>query len=391
MLTILVQDDSTLPQFGHYWHAISPEALKQMAMIVSHTLDWNVYLSLGITHRYLHENVEALQKLEAGLEMVQNNVDKAVVLVEIVETGYEDVSQRQIADPLLQRTIAIDEAAQNKGDHEDANATNSNDAVHQSTVSQGEQGWRGRGYEYYQSVAQTAIDAIPADHRKDWLHHIRRCIILRARCEQKLGHTEEALSSYNEARSILPNDVMEPRFYYFLAKLVHDALGPKAMLERVQAWNFFELMAWLCADFRVDQESYQHYGYHRVIFHESARATGNGLFVAQVYEAIIKFQEMRGGGTPMRLCLALFYLVYYRNDPQVVDKAKVLLNQVCTTSRNSRAVGLERRQILMILFRSYEANPKSTLLQAITKLIVSMKLEIDLRSFYMSSSDIRPS
>jgi tetratricopeptide (TPR) repeat protein len=144
-------------------------------------------------------------------------------------------------------------------------------------------------------------------------------------CEMKLGLFEKAFASFERARSMLPDELLDEGSLTILPSILAVEQNKyQELIEKLHGWNVLELMAWLSQEYQGQGPLAED---PNTTFGRAGHLSGNDEFVTKAYEEIIRFMDERNmhGARKMRFNLAEFHI----NVSPDLGKAKRLLYEVC--------------------------------------------------------------
>jgi len=175
-------------------------------------------------------------------------------------------------------------------------------------------------YENPYSVVKQAFTIKPASNDADIKLLVRRALILRGDCQMELGLYDEAVNSIEEARTLIPEDILEGDALAVVPLSLSKAGRSNQIIEKIQNWRMFDLMAWLTYDYTAEEDQDPN-----IIFYYAAKLAGKEAYAIQVYEQIITYLDTRNEAGYVRNYLASFYSGVM-SDP---EKVKEICQKVC--------------------------------------------------------------
>ncbi len=150
---------------------------------------------------------------------------------------------------------------------------------------------------------------------------IREALIIKGDCERELGMYDEAIASYEEARTICPSEIIHGGVLNAIADCFDEKGGACQLINTLEKWSFWERMAWLIYD--SDSEPI-------VLFQKAVRLSGRESLLVETYTEMIDYLDRsRSSGWP-RFQLACAYL-FLLDDPK---QAKSLFHQILESDSN---------------------------------------------------------
>lgn len=128
---------------------------------------------------------------------------------------------------------------------------------------------RGKGHldQAYQTILE-AFTYRPQQNNEELTTEValltREALVVRGDCERNLDMDDEAIASYEEARTICSSEVVSGEVLHKIALIYsfdeNSELG--RLIEKVEAWSFWERMAWLTYEPDVSGSLFQLAVYH---------------------------------------------------------------------------------------------------------------------------------
>ena len=140
-------------------------------------------------------------------------------------------------------------------------------------------------------------------------------------CEMNLERYDDAIASFERARAIEPDELLEGQAYCLLPTILavkQEKYGE--LIEKLKGWTLLERMTWLLAESNGETVIET----PALTFMRAGHLSGEDEFVVQVYEEIIKFLDVRNMAGMMRYLLATHYS-YITGD---LEKAKTILKKL---------------------------------------------------------------
>jgi hypothetical protein len=309
--------------FGAGSGSRTPEFIKAVAFIFSDIyLDSTALRAVANLLARNRHDIPATDYYQLSLDLAENEVDKMktrlkfsdlMIQIAIVATwGEVRRDQAQQAQPGKAKVISEPEPDgewQGEGDGGD-----SEDKTDYFEVFKGS----------YELLLATTSTNPPANDQA-LLKLFQESLMNQSYCEMKLGLFEKASASFERARSMLPDELLDGGSLTILPSILAVEQNKyQELIEKLHGWNVLELMAWLSQEYQVHGPLAED---PNTTFGRAGHLAGNDEFVTKAYEEIIRFMDQRNmhGARKMRYNLAEFHI----NVSPDLGKAKRLLYEVC--------------------------------------------------------------
>lgn len=312
--------------FGGGSGSRTPEFIKAVALIFSDIyLDSTALRAVANLLAGNAHNIPATDYYQLSLDLAENQVDKMktrlkfsglMIQTAIVDTwGEVRRDQAQHAQHTQPGKANVISEPEPDGEWQDEG--DGGDSEDKTDYFEGFK----RSYELLLATTSTN----PPTNDQALLKLFQESLMIQSYCEMKLGLFEKAFASFERARSMLPDELLDHESLTILPSILAVEQNKyQELIEKLHGWNVLELMAWLSQEYRV----------HGILaedpnttFSRAGHLAGNDEFVTKAYEEIIRFMDQRNmhGARKMRYNLAEFHISVSPD----LGKAKRLLYEVC--------------------------------------------------------------
>lgn len=286
----------------------------------------------------------ALDYYQLSLNSAETEVDKMktrlkfsdLLIQTLVDGTWGVVGQDQVQQAQLEKLNVIPEPEPDVKWHDEGDGVDS----------MGEANYVERFRNPYE-LLQATTSTNPPTSDQALLKLYQESLIIQSYCEMRLGLFEKAYASFERARSMLPDELLNGECLAILPSILAVKQDKfQEVVEKLHGWNVLELMAWLSQEYKVPGTLAED---PNTTFCRAGHLAGNDEFVTKAYEEIICFMDQRKmiGARGMRYRLAQFHINVSRD----LEKAKRLLYEVrdLGCSFQSSSSSLVSRWIVLFL------------------------------------------
>ncbi|KAI9738405.1 MAG: hypothetical protein M1834_008908 [Cirrosporium novae-zelandiae] len=133
---------------------------------------------------------------------------------------------------------------------------------------------------------------------KEMALEIQEALIIRANCARDLNKMDEAVKSYEEARTICPRNIMKGDVLDQITMILEKKNDYSELMTCLEGWTLWERMAWLNSD--ECWEAHQR-------FKKAAKFSGKEAFMLKAYTEIIAYLDHLKTSSGARWHLANYY------------------------------------------------------------------------------------